>query len=72
MAEVYIELIGGHQSNLVFDGNDNTGHEGIEKRNYIAISRPTPLKSRLSDAEKKAHLEFLEEDITEALWSKVK
>ncbi len=70
LAEVYIELIGGHQSNLMFNADDN--QEGGQGTKYVALTRPTPLKQRLTNDEKQAHDEFLKSEVKEALWHSLK
>jgi len=72
LAEVYLELIGGRQPDFalsVVAGQDVAarGHAG----NKTQIEpRKTPLKSRLTEAEAKAHHEFVEKLGKDALWNK--
>ena len=61
LAEVYLELKGGRQPGLIFkqdqlDSNDlETTHTSIAAR----LRRPTPLPSRLTQAEESAHKDFI-------------
>ncbi|WP_350335746.1 DNA polymerase III subunit epsilon [Coralliovum pocilloporae] len=75
LAEVYIELLGGKQSNLGF-GDDgaasrsaSTGPVGLQS-GARAKQRPAPLPSRLSDGEREAHQAFVESLGDNALWHK--
>lgn len=74
LADVYIELIGGKQGALGFDGG-NGDHKGAENKDQTGIvlkTRPHPLPSRLSEEDKVAHEALLTKLGDKALWSKIK
>ncbi|WP_062219811.1 DNA polymerase III subunit epsilon [Aureimonas sp. D3] len=59
LAQVYIELIGGRQSALRLDmDNDGLNDRGVEIV-HCAAKRPVPLPPRLSVAEDEAHRRFI-------------
>ena len=69
LAEVYLELIGGRQPDLVLDrpvvaeeSDDSARQAGAQR------PRPVPLPSRLTEAEAAAHGEFVAKLGTDALW----
>ncbi len=66
LAEVYIELIGGHQSNLMFEQGNSSDDGGLQT--YKVLQRATPLPTRLSEEERHHHEEFLKQGIKDALW----
>ncbi len=68
LAEVYLELIGGREPGLTLIEDDNVpqSDSGATRR----APRPTPLASRLSEAERKAHQALLEDMGPDALWLK--
>jgi len=69
LAEVYLELIGGRQPDLVLAvaaGPTRAGDTGAWK----AGPRPTPLSSRLNDGEKAAHAAFVEGLGDSAIWKR--
>ena len=70
LAEVYLELLGGRQPGLVLanSGNTTSGHSGDTWR---ASQRPTPLGSRITEEEAKAHAAFVEKLGDGALWKKL-
>lgn len=69
LAEVYLELIGGRQPDLVLSPSQNTARSGPSvSQDWRPMPRPTPLPSRLSEAEKSAHAAFVEEMGEAALW----
>ena len=70
LAEVYLELIGGRQPDLVLASTDQTqaGESGQEA--WRPIPRPTPLPPRLTEDEKKAHAAFVDGMGDDALWKK--
>jgi DNA polymerase-3 subunit epsilon len=56
LADVYVELIGGRQASLVLvEAGRATGMNG----RGIALARPQPLPSRLTEEEREAHLAFV-------------
>ncbi len=71
LAEVYLELIGGRQPDLVLaDATQSSGPtKSIEVKRVSA--RTTPLPSRLTDAEKEAHAAFVSGMGENAIWSKL-
>ena len=67
LAEVYLELIGGRQRGMSFESADaeTTRNAPIST---IAAKRPNELAPRLSDAERKAHEEFVA-SLKDPLWN---
>ncbi|MBO9399446.1 DNA polymerase III subunit epsilon [Shimia sp. R9_3] len=72
LAEVYLELIGGRQPDLVL-ASDNTSEKKSTaiQDDWRPSARPTPLPSRLTEAEAEAHRGFVEKMGENALWSKL-
>ncbi|WP_321334552.1 DNA polymerase III subunit epsilon [Breoghania sp.] len=71
LAEVYIELIGGKQSSLGLVSASSEHEEGSSGPSVGARSiqpRPTPLPSRLTEAEMEAHAKFVAKLGDEAVW----
>lgn len=74
LAEVYIELLGGKQSNLGFsddtsDRNAGPGAGlGTTGSGNRARQRPTPLPARLTEDERLAHQSFVESLGDSAIW----
>ncbi|PCI86315.1 MAG: DNA polymerase III subunit epsilon [Hyphomicrobiales bacterium] len=72
LAEVYMELMGGRQINLM---GDETGVAGGTADAYRAVKqmvRPTKLKSLLTADEVAAHKKFIEDEIgADALWNQI-
>lgn len=71
LAEVYLELIGGRQPDLVLDRPEREQREvktETTRKRYGA--RPSPLPSRLTEAEAVAHAEFIEKLGEDSLWAK--
>ncbi|MBZ9675212.1 DNA polymerase III subunit epsilon [Mesorhizobium sp. ES1-1] len=73
LAEVYIELIGGKQAALGLDSATAParGRENVRQIEIIVIPRPSPLPSRLSEAEREAHAGMVSTLGEKALWLKV-
>ncbi|WP_282603305.1 DNA polymerase III subunit epsilon [Paracoccus sp. PARArs4] len=73
LAEVYLELIGGRQPDLVLGGpsqdRDDKDAEGAVMRSRA--KRPRPLPSRLSEDEARAHAEFVASLGEESLWARM-
>lgn len=71
LAEVYLELIGGRQPDLVLA--DSTKSHSTDSVTVTAKpkSRPEPLRLRLTDAEKEAHAAFVKGMGENALWAKL-
>lgn len=72
LADVYLELIGGHQAalNLSEQTASRGGGEVTDTTRGAAIARPSPLGPRLSDDERAAHDAFVLTLGEEAIWSK--
>ncbi|VDC21878.1 DNA polymerase III subunit epsilon [Pseudogemmobacter humi] len=71
LAEVYLELIGGRQPDLVLapSGGGRGAAQGAEQ-DWRPRPRPAPLPLRLSDAEAAAHAAFVEKLGPGAIWLK--
>ena len=71
LAEVYLELIGGRQPDLVMSGSTiKKPVDGAVPQEWRPLPRPTLLSPRLSETEKVAHEIFIATFGSEALWSK--
>ena len=71
LAEVYLELVGGRQPNLVLSGPEvKTTKDGAPSADWRPSPRPKPLASRLSETEKAAHETFIAALESDALWLK--
>lgn len=70
LAEVYIELIGGKQAALVLDNAAQSSRAAVraEYEEPLVLARPAPLPSRLSDAERAAHVALVETLGEKAVW----
>lgn len=74
LADVYLELIGGRQPDLVLDAPTGGGYEdktddtSRKIRQQTARTRPVSLPSRLNDTEAKAHAEFVADLGEKAIW----
>ncbi len=75
LAGVYLELTGGRQSGLVFQAAGNDAHQADASQSSPTLSprqpkrrRPQALASRLSEAEKRAHIAFLQDLPQRAIW----
>ena len=70
LAEVYLELIGGRQPDLVLSGPAaNKTKDGSETLEWRPKQRPMPLEPRISDEEKAAHAKFIATFETDTVWS---
>lgn len=70
LAEVYLELIGGRQPDLVLSSTtNNRGTKGPVLAS-APKTRPIPLPSRLTEEEKSAHATFVSDMGENALWMK--
>ena len=67
LAEVYVELIGGRQAQLVLV-ETSRGAATARNGGSIALARPLPLAPRLSEAEREAHAQFLATLGGKAIW----
>ncbi|MBI0163841.1 DNA polymerase III subunit epsilon [Bartonella sp. M0283] len=74
LADVYIELIGGKQGALGFDGAnaDSKSNENDGQSKIVLKTRPEPLPSRLSEEDKAAHDALLAKIGEKAMWSHIK
>ena len=71
LAEVYLELIGGRQPDLVMSGSTiKKPVDGVVPQDWRLLPRPTPLAPRLSKIEKAAHEKFIATFGSKTLWSK--
>ncbi len=69
LAEVYLELIGGRQPDLVLAGGPQGGSmDGSGNDVWRSAARPNPLPSRISAEETAAHTEFVGKLGDDALW----
>ena len=71
LAEVYLELIGGRQPDLVLAGQNTTKSKTTGGNDWRPTPRPTPLGSKLNAAEADAHAAFINSLGENALWNKV-
>lgn len=73
LAAVYIELTGGVQAGLDFKRDDTVLSDAEKKAGRAtARQRPTPLASRITDAEKSAHDALIAEMGEDAVWRKLR
>ncbi|MDO6586434.1 DNA polymerase III subunit epsilon [Salipiger sp. 1_MG-2023] len=70
LAEVYLELIGGKQPDLVLAPARQQGNDGPSDDDWRPQRRREPLPSRLTENEKAAHAAFVEKLGANALWSR--
>ncbi|MBU2992317.1 DNA polymerase III subunit epsilon [Octadecabacter sp. 1_MG-2023] len=70
LAEVYLELIGGRQPDLVPTSQDTTKTKTTASSNWRPSPRPTPLAPKINAAEAEAHAAFIEKLGEDALWKK--
>ena len=72
LAEVYLELIGGRQPDLVLATNtgQNTD-DALGNDEWRPSRRPTPLPSRVTPEESEAHANFVSKLGENAIWSKL-
>jgi DNA polymerase-3 subunit epsilon len=70
LAEVYLEMIGGRQPDLVLGSQSKT--TGPVDSDWRPQPRTVKLASRLTDKERKAHAEFVENMGADALWAQPK
>ncbi|WP_294614081.1 DNA polymerase III subunit epsilon [Roseovarius sp.] len=73
LAEVYLELIGGRQPDLVLAGSQDTSRDQKQggSENWRPGPRPTALPPRLSQQEAAAHQAFVDKMGEGALWKKL-
>jgi DNA polymerase-3 subunit epsilon len=70
LADVYLELIGGRQPDLVLAPENAARSTTIQTQAWRPTKRPTPLASQISDEERAAHAAFLDAMGQDALWNK--
>ena len=71
LAEVYLELVGGRQPDLVLSGPEvKTSADGSPSSDWRPAPWPKPLPSRLSETEKAAHDSFIAALGSDSLWTK--
>mmetsp|Transcript_18535 Transcript_18535/g.30421 ORF Transcript_18535/g.30421 Transcript_18535/m.30421 type:complete len:229 (+) Transcript_18535:16662-17348(+) len=68
LAEVYLELIGGRQPDFGLSTAASSTKPGETAQTWAPSARPTPLKARITDAEKEAHAVFVAKLGESALW----
>lgn len=71
LAEVYLELIGGRQPDLVLATGDAGGSVSTGGQNWRPGARPEPLPSRVTPEEAEAHADFVTKLGENALWSRL-
>lgn len=70
LAEVYLELIGGRQPDFGLSAVATPSGGGAVSDDWRPMKRLNPLPSRITDAERAAHDEFVAKMGDEALWTK--
>ena len=71
LAEVYLELIGGRQPDLVMAGQPAVKAKAVtQTSDWRPQARPTPLAPKIKAAEADAHAAFIESLGENALWKK--
>ena len=70
LAEVYLELIGGRQPDLVMGGQTSTKTTSSGGSDWRAGPRPTPLAPKIKATEAEAHAAFIDTLGENALWKK--
>ena len=71
LAEVYLELIGGRQPDLVLSVGPGQGGTAADGTAWRARPRPDPLPPRITQKEAAAHAEFVKTLGDGALWRKM-
>ena len=71
LAEVYLELIGGRQPDLVLATNIGKARADGTTEDWKAVPRPTPLQSLVTNEEADAHSKFIEKLGDDAVWKKL-
>lgn len=71
LAEVYLELIGGRQPDLVLSPEQTQGQDHVAQPMWRPAPRPAPLPERLTDAEKAAHQAFVDQMGDNSLWRRL-
>ncbi len=71
LAEVYLELIGGRQPDLVLTASTSQPVVDGKPQNWRPEPRPSPLQPRMTEDEKEAHAAFVDGMGENALWKKL-
>ena len=71
LADVYLELIGGRQPDLVLAPENTTRSTTIDTKDWRPTKRPMPLASQISEDERAAHAAFVDAMGQDALWNKL-
>ena len=72
LAEVYLELIGGRQRDLVLAGPATSTASKVDLADdWRPTPRPSPLRPRITEDERTAHAAFVKDMGDEALWKKL-
>ena len=71
LAEVYLELIGGRQPDLVLGASSGAGGSGPAVDEWRPTARPSKLSSRITESEAEAHTAFVDKMGEDALWKKL-
>ncbi|MCP9482621.1 DNA polymerase III subunit epsilon [Shimia sp. CNT1-13L.2] len=71
LADVYLELIGGRQPDFALSAVATKKTETVQDTSWQPKPRPSPLPSRLTEDEKKAHEDFVAKMGDDALWAKL-
>ncbi|MBV7411022.1 DNA polymerase III subunit epsilon [Maritimibacter sp. DP1N21-5] len=70
LADVYLELIGGRQPDLVLGGGEKQTETRVAGDDWRPRPRPTALPSRLTDEERAAHDAFVAKLGENAIWKR--
>ena len=68
LAEVYLELIGGRQPDLVLSASSGSTSQGAASEAWRPMPRPEPLAPRITEEELAAHQVFVDKLGDAALW----
>ena len=71
LAEVYLELIGGRQPDLVLSERSESVTTERVSASTTAKARPNQLPTRITDAERQAHAAFLSDMGDDSIWAKL-
>ena len=72
LAEIYLELVGGRQPDLVLSGpSTKKKNEDLNEASWRMPIRPNTLPQRLTEKEQEAHKKFISEFVIEAFWNKL-
>ena len=70
LADVYLELIGGRQPDLVLGGGEKQAESRVTEEVWRPRPRPVPLASRITPDEAEAHQIFVEKLGEKAIWKR--